>query len=234
MSGSLFTGTSGYSYKEWRGAFYPQDLAPTGFLSHYATRLDTVEINNTFYRFPSEKVLAQWRDETPSLFRFAVKANQRITHRARLKNAGEVTASFIERCATLGDRLGPVLFQLPPQFARNDDRLRAFLAMLPEDGRYAMEFRHRSWFEDEVLEALTGAGVALVQSEDEKLSAPRVATAPFCYVRLRKDEYGPEALSDWRAWIEERLAEGRDVYVFLKHDESGISPEPILGALRSR
>ncbi len=232
MPGTLYAGTSGYSYKEWRGAFFPEDLAPEQFLRHYSGRLPSVEINNTFYRFPTESVLDQWAAETPPGFLFAVKANQRITHRSRLKNVEQTTRDFVERCRLLADRLGPLLFQLPPQLARDDGRLDGFLASLPAGGRYAVEFRHPSWFDDEVLERLARADVALVQSEDDKLSAPRTATASFCYARLRRSEYRPEDLDRWRDWIEEQRAAGRDVFAYLKHDESGASPAAAIARLR--
>ena len=233
MAGRLFTGTSGYSYKEWRGAFFPEDLAPDQFLSYYSRKLRSVEINNTFYRFPTETVLEHWRDETPESFVFAVKANQRITHKLRLKNVEQVTADFVERCAVVGERLGPLLFQLPPNFVRNDERLDAFLAALPAGGRYAIEFRHKTWFEDSVFERLAEAKVALVQSEDDKSAAPRIATTSFCYVRLRKVAYSDDDLDDWRAWIDQQLAEQRDVFVYLKHDEAGVSPGRVLGYLET-
>jgi uncharacterized protein YecE (DUF72 family) len=225
MAGRLYAGTSGFSYPEWKGSFYPEDLAQSGFLAYYAGKFDTVEVNNTFYRFPAAKVLAQWSQETGEGFRFAIKANQRITHKSRLADTGPVVADFVERCHAIGDRLGPILFQLPPYLRRDDERLGAFLATLPAGVRYAMEFRHRSWFTEEVYAALAGAGVALVLSEDEKLETPRTATAGFCYLRLRKERYDAAALAAWREWIHARLAEGCDVYAYFKHDEAGASPE---------
>ncbi len=232
MAGTLYAGTSGYSYKEWRGAFFPEDLAQDRFLQYYSDQLPSVEINNTFYRFPTEPVLDQWAAETPAAFLFAVKANQRITHRSRLKNVEQPTRDFVERCARLEDRLGPVLFQLPPKLARDDARLDAFLTSLPEGGRYAIEFRHASWFDDEVLARLRESDVALVHSEDDKLAAPRTATASFCYARLRRSEYTMDDLDNWRDWIEEQLADGRDVFAYLKHDETGASPLAAIGRLR--
>lgn len=224
--GAVRVGTSGYAYKEWRGSLFRADLKPDDFLRAYSARFSTVEINNTFYRFPTTEVLSQWTAETPRGFTFAVKANQRITHRYRLKNVEEVTRSFVERCATLGDRLGPVLFQCPPVFRRDDGRLAAFLSALPCGPRYAIELRNKTWFETPVFDLLAGAGVAFVQSDDEALETPREVTAGFCYVRLRRDEYDPERLDDWRRWIEAQRDAGRDVYAYLKHDEGGASPEP--------
>ena len=229
--GALHAGTSGYSYKEWKGSLFPADLPQQEFLRAYAAKFSTVEINNTFYRFPSESVLAQWVAETPPGFTFAIKANQRITHRSRLKNVAEVTASFVERCRTIGDRLGPILFQCPPVLRRDDARLGAFLEALPAGARYAIEFRDASWFVEPVWERLAAAGVAFVQSEDGELDPPRVVTAGFCYVRLRRDDYTDERLGSWRGWIAARCEEGRDVFVYLKHDEAGSSPEPWIRAL---
>ena len=234
MSSQIYAGTSGYSYKEWKGAFYPDKLAPPKFLKVYAGKFSTVEINNTFYRFPTQSVIDQWAGETPEHFTFAVKANQRITHRSRLKDVEEVTTSFVERCRLLGKRLGSVLFQLPPQVKRDDDRLAKFLAVLPSGGRYAIEFRDPSWFEEPVLGRLADAGVALVQSEDEKLQAPRVATADFCYVRLRRNEYGAPQLLDWHEWMKSQQADGRDVFAYLKHDDSGTSPETAIRRLEGK
>jgi len=234
VRGALLAGSSGYSYKEWRGSLFPADLEPQEFLRFYASRFSTVEINNTFYRFPTRSVLEQWVAETPPGFTFSVKANQRITHRQRLKSVEDITADFVERCGALGDRLGPILFQCPPVLRRDDERLAAFLHALPEGHRYAIEFRHPSWFDEAVWDRMREAGVALVQSEDEKLEAPRVVTASFCYVRLRLLDYTPERLEDWRGWLETQRDEGRDVFVYIKHDEGGRSPEPWIRLLEGR
>lgn len=228
-SGRILAGTSGYAYKEWKGSFYPDDLAADGFLSFYSERFPTVEINNSFYRFPSESALEGWASQVPAGFLFAVKANQRITHRSRLKNVAEVTASFVERCGVLGDRLGPILFQLPPNLKRDDQLLGDFIDSLPPGGRYALEFRHETWFDDAVLGRLAEGRVALVVHDDEALRVPREATSSFVYVRLRRDEYAPASLDSWGEWFGELAAAQRDVFVYLKHDEAGASPETILG-----
>jgi uncharacterized protein YecE (DUF72 family) len=191
-----------------------------------------VEINNTFYRFPSESMLTGWRETTPAGFTFAIKATQSITHKARLKDVEPLARDFVTRCGFLADKLGPILFQLPPNLKRDDERLAAFLAGLPNGPRYALEFRHTSWFDDAVTARLADAGVALCVSEGEKIDPPRVATAPFCYVRLRKEGYTDAELTTWRGWIDARLAEGRDVFAYLKHDETGESPERALRLLR--
>lgn len=227
----LYAGTSGYSYPEWKGSFYPEDLPNSRFLEFYSDVFSAVEVNNTFYRFPSERMLEGWREGTPDEFRFAVKANQGITHRGRLVGVEDLTRDFITRCRILGEKLAPILFQLPPYLRRDDDRLADFLTILPPGPRYSMEFRHESWFDPAVFEALSGTGVALCVSEGEKLDTPRMTTTDFVYLRLRKDEYGEAELGDWHDWIAGQLEDGRDVFAFLKHDEEGESPETALKLL---
>jgi uncharacterized protein YecE (DUF72 family) len=227
----IHAGTSGYSYPEWKGSFYPDELPQSKFLEYYADRFSTVEINNTFYRFPRASLLEGWRDRTPEGFTFAVKANQGITHKGRLQAVEELTRDFIERCRLLSGKLGPILFQLPPHFKRDDERLADFLDILDPRLRYAFEFRHGSWFYEAVFELLSDAGAALCISEGDKLDTPRVATATFVYARLRKDEYGDGELADWHAWMDEQVKEGRDVFAYLKHDEEGTSPEYALRLL---
>jgi uncharacterized protein YecE (DUF72 family) len=230
--GRLYLGTSGYAYPEWKGAFYPPDLPAGRFLPFYAERFSTVEINNTFYRFPSETTLRSWHEQTPPEFRFAVKANRRVTHDARLRDAAVAAAlDFIARCRALGPKLGPVLFQLPPYLRRDDERLAAFLAALPRDARYAFEFRHPSWFDAHVLELLARHDTALCVNESEGLGAPPVATTDFAYLRLRKEAYTDREVEGWRRWIERELEAGRDVYAYLKHDEEGAAPELALRLL---
>ncbi len=227
----IYAGTSGFSYPEWKGTFYPDKLPQSKFLEFYSERLSTVEINNTFYRFPASRLLEDWHQKTPQEFRFAVKANQGITHKGRLKGTEQLTHDFVARCQLLEEKLGPILFQLPPFLRRDDDRLANFLKLLPEGPRYAMEFRHESWFEDAVFKQLTDAGVGLCVSEGDKLDTPREATGSFCYVRLRKGDYGNEELASWQKWFQEQLREGHDVFVYLKHDVEGSSPEPALQQL---
>ena len=229
--GRLHAGTSGYSYKEWKGAFYPGDLPERRFLEYYGGKLSTVEVNNTFYRFPTESLLEGWRNGTPDGFIFAVKANQAITHRGRLQNVGDLTRDFVNRCGLLGAKLGPILFQLPPNLRCEEEKLARFLEALPAGPRYAMEFRHESWLQDPVFERLAGAGIALCVSEGEDLDTPRMPTAPFSYVRLRKPEYTDSELAVWREWIHAELEAGRDVFAYLKHDEKGESPERALRLL---
>ena len=217
----LHVGTSGFAYPTWKPAFYPPDLPQSRFLEFYAERFDTVELNNTFYRFPSEKQLRDCVARTPDGFSFAVKANQRITHFARLKGAGEVTRDFVERCRTLGARLGPILFGLHPKTARDDERLARFLEELPAGARYAFEFRHPSWLEPPVFDRLRQANAALCVAEADETAAPREATADFVYVRLRKTGYSDGELAEWQGWLERQVAEGREAFVYVKHDEAG-------------
>lgn len=228
---TIHAGTSGYSYPEWKGSFYPEKLPQSKFLEFYAGKFSTVEINNTFYRFPAAKLLEGWRDGTPEGFTFAVKANQGITHRGRLHNVDELTRDFIDRCRLLEGKLGPILFQLPPNFKRDDERLQNFLDILDPRLRYAFEFRHASWFDDAVFAALSDSGAALCVSEGDTLDTPRLATGKFVYVRLRKEEYADAEMADWHAWMTGQAEEGREVFTYLKHDEAGTSPEYALRLL---
>jgi uncharacterized protein YecE (DUF72 family) len=216
----VLVGTSGYSYKEWKPSFYPADLPAAGFLSYYAARLPVVEINNTFYRMPTTKLVRGWASEVPESFTFALKAPQRITHVARLKDAGETTGAFLRIAAELGPRLGPLLFQLPPFMKKDVERLGGFLdattAAAPTV-KVALEFRHASWFDEEVFAALRARGAALCVAEGEALVSPLVATAEWGYVRLRRDAYPDELV---RAWAEKiRAQPWKEAYVFLKHDD---------------
>lgn len=228
---NIYAGTSGYSYPEWKGSFYPEKHPQSKFLEFYATKFSTVEINNTFYRFPKAGLLEGWRDGTPDGFTFAVKANQGITHKGRLQDVEELTRDFVERCQLLHGKLGPILFQLPPYFKRDDDRLLTFLDSLDPRLRYAFEFRHDSWFDDAVFNLLSDNGAALCVSEGDKLDTPRVATGSFVYARLRKDDYSDQELARWHDWMSEQTDAGRDVFAYLKHDEEGASPEAALRLL---
>jgi uncharacterized protein YecE (DUF72 family) len=213
----VLVGTSGYSYKEWKGPFYPKDLPAGDFLGYYAARLATVEINNTFYRMPTAKLVEGWAEAAPETFTFAVKAPQRITHIAKLQNAAETTEIFARVMSKLGPRLGPLLFQLPPFMRKDVPRLAAFLETAPRDARIAFEFRHTSWFDDEVWATLRARGAALCVAEGEALASPLVATADWGYVRLRRDEYPDELLAEWAAKI--RAQPWKEAYVYIKHDE---------------
>jgi uncharacterized protein YecE (DUF72 family) len=215
-------GTSGFSYKEWKGSFYPEDLPATEMLRHYAGKFSTVEINNTFYRMPSASVLASWAEQVPDGFTFALKASQRITHRSRLKDSADSVEFFFRVAATLGDRLGPVLFQLPPNLKRDLPRLRDFLPLLPAGSRAAFEFRDESWFDEEVYAALREARAALCVAEDENLATPLVPTTGWGYLRLRRQDYGPDSLTEWRDRI---LAQPwSETFVFFKHEDEARGP----------
>jgi len=219
--GKIYAGTSGWAYPAWKPDFYPAKLAPAKFLGHYAGRLNSVELNYTFRRFPTEKLLAGWVAATPSGFKFAVKANQTITHIQRLREAAESTDRFVSSLQPLRDagRLGPILFQLPPFLKCDLPRLADFLAGLPRDLQVAFEFRHESWFADEVFQALRGANAALCEAESEKLATPRVRTADFSYLRLRKPDYSPAERKKLAVDVA-ALAEDGDVFTYFKHEDT--------------
>jgi uncharacterized protein YecE (DUF72 family) len=220
MAARVLVGTSGFSYPSWRGAFYPEDLPASRCLAFYAERFGTVEINNTFYRMPTEKLLAGWAAQVPEGFRFALKAPQRITHQLRLRDAGEPASRFCALATTLGTRQGPLLFQLPPNLRADVPRLAAFLALLPAGVEAAFEFRHESWLADATYEALAARGAALCVAEGEALAAPVVATAPFGYLRLRREDYAPAEIDAWARRIAETRRWER-VHVYFKHDDAG-------------
>lgn len=227
----LLVGTSGFAYREWKGSFYPADLSNKSMLSYYATRFPTVEINNTFYRMPSEGVLAQWSDQVGDDFRFVLKAPQTITHRKRLKNADEAVDYFFRTAATLEDRLGPVLVQLPPSMKRDLPRLEAFLSSPPAGARLAFEFRHASWFDDDVYAALRAHDAVLCTAHTEDGATPLVATSSWGYLRLRNVEYEDADLDAWAARI--HVQPWREVYVFFKHEDEGTGPR-LAGRFRER
>jgi uncharacterized protein YecE (DUF72 family) len=218
----VLAGTSGWSYPAWKGAFYPEKLPATRMLAAYAERLPAVEVNATFYRLPAAKTLAGWRDQVPEAFSFALKGPQRVTHVARLRDAAEPVALFLRAAAELGPKLGPVLWQLPPSFKKDLPRLEAFLGLLPPGGRWAFEFRHPSWLEDDVLDLLRGRGAALCLADTEEGQTPLVATAGFGYLRLRRAEYDRAALARWA----ERIATQPwdEAFVFFKHEDEARGP----------
>lgn len=213
----VLVGTSGYSYKEWKGPFYPKELAARGFLRFYAERLPTVEINNTFYRMPTAKLVEGWASEIPDGFAMACKAPQRITHIKKLLDVKDLTEVFVRTVSALGPRLGPLLFQLPPFLRKDAARLGAFLESAPKGPRYAFEFRHASWFDDEVWSILRAHGASLCVAEGEALETPLVATADWGYVRLRKDEYPDALVDEWAAKI--KAQPWKEAFVYIKHDE---------------
>jgi uncharacterized protein YecE (DUF72 family) len=224
MAGTLYLGTSGFAYGEWKGGFYPEDLKDADMLPFYAGRFPSVEINYTFRRSPAPKTLGRWAESTPDGFRFALKAHQRITHSRRLANADTEVSDFLDRARTLGERLGPILFQCPPSLRFDRPRLETFLAYLPPTFRYAMEFRHPSW--DEARPLLDEQGVAwcFAETDDTPADASPVLSTPFAYLRLRKDEYTPEDLRAWSERIGRSLAEGGDVYAYFKHEGEAAAP----------
>lgn len=221
----LLAGTSGYAFKEWKGKFYPADLKDDGMLGYYAGQFPTVEINNTFYRLPKESVLLDWASQVPEPFTFAIKASQRITHHARLKPESVSAVEFLmKNVGALGHRLGPVLFQLPPNLKKDTLRLRQFLESLPLDRRFTIEFRHESWFEDDVFDVLRARDVALCITEQPEFASPVVATASWGYARLHKLDYDDAALVSWADRL--KALPWKEAYVFFKHDEGEGSGPP--------
>jgi uncharacterized protein YecE (DUF72 family) len=220
---NIHVGTSGYSYKEWKGNFYPKDLPDKQMLRYYGDRFTTVEINNTFYRMPRENVLQNWAGEVPAHFSFVLKAPQRITHREKLKDSQDSVAYFLKVSAVLGERLGPLLFQLPPFLRKDAPLLADFLALLPRDRRAAFEFRHASWFDDEIYDLLRqhGASLCIAEAEDD-LEVPFLATAPWGYLRLRLPDYTDDDLRGWAEKIKEQ--NWADAYLFFKHEDEGKGP----------
>jgi uncharacterized protein YecE (DUF72 family) len=226
-TGRIFVGTSGFAYKEWIGPFYPPGTKSAGMLPHYAGEFGSVEVNYTFRRNPTPAMIASWTSATPEGFVFALKANQGITHFARLKETGERLSRFLEAVTPLGTRLGPVLFQCPPNLKYDPEVLDGFLADLaaaPGGHRYAMEFRHPSFDTDEVRSKLAAAGVALCVADTEEQPATFLRTGDFAYVRLRGTGYDEKALEGWGTTFRSALAEGADVYCYLKHEDSATGP----------
>jgi uncharacterized protein YecE (DUF72 family) len=222
---NLLAGTSGYSYAPWKGAFYPEKLPAAKMLGYYATRLPTVEINNTFYRMPRPEAMAAWGEEVPAGFRFAVKAPRRITHERRLAGAEEAVESLFSATAAMEQKLGPILFQLPPNMRCDLPRLEAFLAHLrgvAPAALAAFEFRHASWFVPEVYAALERQAAALCISESEELATPLQATAPWGYLRLRRQDYDEAAVASWAERI--GAQPWKEAYVFFKHEDDGKGP----------
>lgn len=217
-------GTSGYNYPEWKGPFYPTDLSAARMLAYYAGRFGVVEINATFYRMPTPKILSGWAAQTPDAFVFALKAPQRITHFARLRDVDEPVRFFCDAARALGPKLGPLLFQLPPSFKKDLERLTDLLALLSRDLRAAFEFRHDSWLSDDVYERLRGRNAALCIADSGDRTTPLVATADFGYLRLRDEGYDDGDLTSWADIIRGQAGRWHDTFVFFKHEESGAGP----------
>ncbi len=215
-------GTSGYSFPEWKGVFYPKDLPASDMLHYYAGKFPTVEINNTFYRMPKEGVVAEWAAAVPDGFRFSLKASQRITHHQRLKEVDSLMEYLLRASTALGDKRGPTLFQLPPNMKRDDDRLGAFLALLPQRWRATVEFRHPSWFAEEVYTLLRQHDVALCVAESEDMTTPLVSTASYGYLRLHRPAYASDELDRWSKQIKEQS--WNETFVYFKHDADTAGP----------
>jgi uncharacterized protein YecE (DUF72 family) len=233
---TIWVGTSGYNYPEWRGSFYPEKFSTAKMLAYYAERLDTVEINYTFYRTPDPKVMAGWAETVPERFKFTLKAPKRITHIARLKNCAEPLQFFVKNAAALGPKLGVLFFQLPPYMKKDLGVLDEFLETLPRDTLASFEFRHRSWLSDDVYERLQSRKLALCVADSEKLSTPVVITADYAYFRLRDEGYTARDIDKWADTISSSTKRCREVFVYFKHEESGKGPEfarILLDALKS-
>lgn len=221
---NIHVGTSGYSYKEWKGSFYPEKIPAKDMLRYYSERLSTVEINATFYRMPQPSMLENWKEQVPASFRFSLKAPQRITHIKRLKEIEDETKYFLETASVLGDELGVVLFQLPPNFKKDLPRLEAFLTQLPPDTRAAFEFRHPTWFDDDVLELLRSQNRPLVVSDTDDMPTTHIdKTADWGYLRLRRVLYSEENLREWLGRI--RAQNWQETFLFFKHEDAGTGPK---------
>ena len=228
-----YVGTSGFAFKEWKGPFYPAKLPDKDMLGYYATQFPTVEINNTFYRMPREKNLLDWAAQVPEGFKFAIKASQRITHHAQLRDAGELVGYLAQTVAVLGSKLGPTLFQLPPHLKRDIPRLEAFLDVVPKHWRVTIEFRNQTWFEDDqVYDILKARDVPLCISDQEDVPTPFVATAGWGYIRLHKLDYDEASLAAWAARISG--LGWTDAFIYFKHDHSPGSGPPVAMSLKSK
>jgi uncharacterized protein YecE (DUF72 family) len=221
----IWIGTSGYNYPEWKGSFYPPDLPAAKMLPYYAARFSTVEINYTFYRMPTEKLVAGWAAQTPSPYKLTMKAPRRITHDSRLRNCGDLVRGFCAVAATLGDKLGALLFQLPPSTKKDLPLFDAFLAELPPKVCAAFEFRHTSWLDEEVFGRLAERGLAVCVADSEKLSTPVRITTDYAYFRLRDEGYVPDDIAQWADTIQRSTEGCRDVFVYFKHEDEGKGPE---------
>ena len=221
----IWVGTSGYNYPEWKGSFYPEKIPSAKMLPYYAERFPTVEINYTFYRAPNETILDGWSKATPERFKLTLKAPKRITHDARLRDCADRVRQFLDTAATLGSKLGALLFQLPPNLKKDTALLDAFLDTFPPRVCAAFEFRHPSWLSDDVYDRLRARNLALCVADSEKLSTPLEITADYGYFRLRDEGYGPDDITRWANQVRERTAACKDVFVYFKHEEEGKGPE---------
>ena len=222
---NLWIGTSGFQYAEWKGTFYPETMPAAKMLPYYAERLTTTEINYSFHRIPSAKTIEGWYQATPERFKFSLKAPQKVTHFAKLRNCGDTLRFFHSVICDLETKLGCVLFQLPPALKKDAALLGAFLADVPDGMRCAFEFRHDSWFDDETFALLRGKNLALCIADSEKLATPNVATADYGYLRLRREDYSESDVARWADAVKARSNEWSDAFVYFKHEESGIGPK---------
>lgn len=217
-----YAGTSGFSYKEWKGPFYPEKIKNDAMLAFYSQQFSTVEINNTFYKMPASKTLETWVEQTPDTFRFSIKASQKITHHQRLKQSDDSVAYLFKQLVHLKDRLGPVLFQLPPYLKKDMERLNSFLEVLPRDVFCAMEFRNDEWFCDEVYDSLRSHNVALAFADGEVEGEQFVATSDRGYVRLRHEQYDEKSIAEWVRRIKSQ--NWKEAFVYFKHEDAGTGP----------
>ena len=222
---NIWIGTSGFQYAEWKGNFYPEDLPAAKMLPYYAERLTTTEINYTFHRIPAAKTIENWNKLTPEKFRFALKAPQKITHWSKLRDCGDTMRYFHDVASGLGEKLGPVLFQLPPNFKKDTFLLADFVNCFPTGMRAAFEFRHESWFGDDVWEIFKSRNVALCIAETEDFATPQIATANFGYLRLRREDYAKIDIERWAEFAREQKERWSDAFIYFKHEEAGIGPK---------
>lgn len=232
-------GTSGWMYKHWKGMFYPDGFADSRLLEFYSQNFDTVEINNTFYKLPESQPLEKWYEETPGNFLFAVKANRYITHMKKLKDVEDSLTLFLERVVLLKDKLGPILFQLPPGWNCNYDRLNEFLSLLPDNLRYTFEFRNETWINDDVLQLLQKFNTAFCIYDLAGICTERFVTADFVYIRLHgagesayTGKYDSAALDDWALFIAEQAKAGKDVYCYFDNDQNAYAPRNAASLLK--
>lgn len=219
---TVLAGTSGYSYTPWKGAFYPEGLPDARMLEYYAGELPAVEVNNTFYRMPTAKRVDHWIENTAETFRFVLKASRRLTHRKKLEPPPDALAYMFDVTTGLGSRLGAHLFQLPPYAPQDVAALRAFLTSVPDGHRVAMEFRHDSWFAEDTYDTLREFDAALVIADGGKIEVPRLSTASWGYLRLRREDCGPSEIAEWADWINDQAWD--EAFAFFKHEDAGVSP----------
>ena len=221
---NFWVGTSGFQYSEWKGNFYPEGLADAKMLPFYAEQFATTEINYTFHRIPAQKTIENWKAQTPDKFRFALKAPQKMTHWAKLRDCADTLDYFCKVVTDLGEHLGPLLFQLPPNFKKDADVLSSFLRELPTL-RGAFEFRHESWFDNEIFDLLGSRNIALCIADTDTIATPKKITADYGYLRLRREDYTEEDVKRWSEFVREQNTNWTDAFVYFKHEESGIGPK---------